>query len=110
MKKFTKLLLFTVVSGLLFPFYQSIAQSFTEISAGLPGVAYSSVAWVDYDNDDDLDILLTGYIDGYDDISKIYRNDGAGTFTEINSGMIPFGFGSIALGDYNRMTETLIYF
>ncbi len=36
---------------------------------------YGSVAWGDYDNDGDLDILLTG--DGYRlRSSKIYRNDG----------------------------------
>ncbi len=34
---------------------------FTDIGAGLTGVYASSVAWGDYDNDGDLDILLTGY-------------------------------------------------
>ncbi len=33
---------------------------FTDIGAGLTGVCYGSVAWGDYDNDGDLDILLTG--------------------------------------------------
>ena len=43
-----------------------------------------SVAWGDYDNDGDLDILLTGNsITGI--ISKIYRNNGNNTFTEQTS-------------------------
>ena len=41
------------------------SQTFTDIEAGLPGVELGSVAWGDYDNDSDLDILLTGhYYDG----------------------------------------------
>src|SRR5262245_32247778 len=32
---------------------------FTEVAAGLTGVFRSSVAWGDYDNDGDLDLLLT---------------------------------------------------
>ena len=36
-------------------------NTFTEqTSISLTGVDYSSVAWGDYDNDGDLDILLTG--------------------------------------------------
>ena len=52
--------------------------------AGLPGVRDSSIAWGDYDNDRDLDILLTGNSVG-GPISKIYRNNGNGTFTDINA-------------------------
>ena len=47
---------------------------FTDIGAGLKDVKYSGVAWGDYDNDGDLDILLTGYT-GNSEISKVYRND-----------------------------------
>jgi len=42
----------------------------------------SAVAWGDYNNDGYLDILLTGYSgSGY--ISKVYRNNGNGTFTDL---------------------------
>jgi len=54
--------------------YRNNAGVFTEISAGLTGVNYSSAAWGDYDKDGDLDILLTGNT-GSSSISKIYRND-----------------------------------
>jgi len=59
-----------------------ICQTFTEQTGILlTGVSASSVAWGDYDNDGDLDILLTGGPSG-PAISKIYRNDGTNTFTE----------------------------
>ncbi len=35
-----------------------VKGGFTNINAGLPGVADSSAAWGDYDNDGRLDILL----------------------------------------------------
>jgi hypothetical protein len=44
--------------------------------AGVYGI--SSVAWGDYDNDGDLDILLTGQDSGGNHVAKVYRNDGGG--------------------------------
>jgi FG-GAP repeat. len=41
----------------------------------LPGVKYSSVAYGDYDNDGDLDILLTGE-SASGKVAKVYRNTG----------------------------------
>ena len=76
-------------------------DTFTDIGAGLPGVYYSSVAWGDYDNDGDLDILLTGDTgSGY--ISRVYRNDGADTFTDIVAGLPGVARSSVAWGDYDN--------
>src|SRR5881396_1851790 len=49
--------------------------SFTDVGAALTGVRNSSVAWGDYDNDGDLDLLLTGLISPLS-VSKLYRNSG----------------------------------
>ncbi len=56
------------------------------------------MAWGDYDNDGDLDILLTGLGPS---ISRIYRNDG-GTFTDIEAGLPGVNFSSVAWGDYDN--------
>ena len=37
-----------------------VVNTFTDISAGLPGVRSSSVAWGDYDNDGDIGLVLPG--------------------------------------------------
>ena len=53
-------------------------SGFTLIESGLLGVDFSSVAWGDYDNDDDLDILLIGaWEDDWNEglISAVYRNN-----------------------------------
>ncbi len=78
-------------------------NTFIEQTAiSLTGVSSSSVAWGDYDNDGDLDILLTGYTcSTY--VSKIYRNNNEGTFTEQTSiSLIGIGSSSVAWGDYNN--------
>ncbi|HET6424899.1 MAG TPA: FG-GAP-like repeat-containing protein [Planctomycetaceae bacterium] len=76
--------------------------AFVDLNAGLTGVYYGAAAWGDYDNDGRLDILITGE-DYYNDVStKLYHNDGGGTFTEVNAGLINVMAGSVAWGDYNN--------
>ncbi|HUX94427.1 MAG TPA: FG-GAP-like repeat-containing protein, partial [Bacteroidales bacterium] len=83
---------------------------FTEQSAiSLQKISYGSVAWGDYDNDGDLDILLsgaTGDYPNYNPVSKIYRNDGNNLFNE-QSGISLQGvyYGSIAWGDYDNDSD-----
>jgi len=76
-------------------------STFTDINANLQGVAGSAV-WGDYDNDGDLDILLTGYINDSLYISKVYRNNGNSTFTDINAGLEGLNYSSGAWGDYDN--------
>jgi hypothetical protein len=76
--------------------------AFSEIAAGLPGVWYSSVAWGDYDNDGDLDILLTGRDGASNPVSGVYRNDGGGSFTDIGAGLTGVLRGSVAWGDVDN--------
>ena len=55
-------------------------------------VYYAAPAWLDYDNDGDLDLFIPGlknrdYSDNLDDVAAyVYRNDGNGAFTEVNAG------------------------
>ncbi|MDD1474816.1 VCBS repeat-containing protein, partial [Dolichospermum sp. ST_sed4] len=52
----------------------------------------SSVAWGNYDNDNDLDVLIG---------SIIYRNNGDNSFSE-QTGITLTGGGSCAWGDYEN--------
>jgi uncharacterized repeat protein (TIGR01451 family) len=72
--------------------------SFTDINAGLVGGYFGYGAWGDYDNDGDLDILLTSYNGG----TLLYRNDGGDSFTLVNEGFIDVGSSPVAWGDYNQ--------
>ncbi|WP_417198199.1 FG-GAP-like repeat-containing protein, partial [Bizionia sp.] len=77
-------------------------KTFTEnTTTTLTNVYTSSVAWGDYDNDGDLDILLTGRGTNSDPVSKIFRNDN-GAFTDINEQLTGVFNGSVAWGDYDN--------
>jgi hypothetical protein len=71
--------------------------AFTDIGAGLPGVSGGCVAWGDYDNDGDLDLVLSGS-EQYSSLAKIYRNTG-GSFADAGAGLAPATF--VTLGDYD---------
>jgi predicted nucleotidyltransferase len=98
MKKICLLIVLLLVFQYLFP------QTFTEQKEiSLEGISASSVAWGDYDNDGDLDILLTGYTNSNIIISKIYRNNGNNSFTDqTDISLQPVREGSVAWGDYDN--------
>jgi len=81
--------------------YRNDSGRFIKIDAGLTGVSFGSVAWGDYDNDGDLDILLTGSNPDSGYISKIYRNED-GAFVNIQAALIGVGYSSVAWGDYDN--------
>ena len=92
---------FSFRSTLVSNIYRNDSGDFININAGLERVYTSSVAWGDYDNDGDLDMLLTGQDRRNDPISKIYRND-SGVFTDINAGLVGVYWSSVAWGDYDN--------
>ena len=73
------------------------------VNAGVVGNSPSSLAWGDYDGDGDLDLVVSGY-DGTNWRFIIYRNNGGGSFTNIDE---PMGANkgvsssSIQWGDYD---------
>ena len=68
----------------------------------LAGVRFGSAAWGDYNNDDRLDVLLTGEAAGGMPVSRVYRHDGNNQFTDINAGLIGVRYGSAAWADYDN--------
>jgi hypothetical protein len=77
-----------------------LGQTFTDISAPLTGVSNGIVVWGDYDNDGDIDILLTGYISSFNTITRIYRND-SGNFVVGDTSLIGASSSS-AWSDYDN--------
>jgi len=63
------------------------AQIFTEDSqfSTSQGVEFSSIAFADVDNDNDLDVLVTGVNGTSNKMSKLYINSGNGTFSEMTN-------------------------
>ncbi|MGD8781553.1 MAG: FG-GAP-like repeat-containing protein, partial [Ignavibacteria bacterium] len=76
-------------------------DSFEDITLLLDGVIRGSTAWGDYDNDGDLDILLTGN-SGSGEISKIYKNNGNDSFSDSGISLTAVQRSSVAWGDYDN--------
>ena len=76
--------------------------TFTDIGAGLPGVDFGSLAWGDYNNDGKLDLAVCGFLPSGERITRIYRNNGDGTFTDIGAGLPGVAYGSLAWGDFDN--------
>lgn len=80
------------------------AQTFTEATNfPVEGLSYSSLDWGDYDNDGDLDLLISGRVSTQNYITKIYTNDGNGSFTELTTAQLPGVYlGTVNWGDFNN--------
>jgi len=70
--------------------------------ASMAALSECAGAWGDYDNDGDLDVIMSGRQGGGGARTFIVRNDGTNFFT-ISLGSIPgTAFGSLAWGDYDN--------
>ena len=81
--------------------YENNNGTFIVTEAELFGVKDGSVAWGDFDNDNDLDILLSGVTEESGNICMIYRNDN-GSFAEYDAGLPGVGYGDASWGDFDN--------
>jgi M6 family metalloprotease-like protein len=70
--------------------------TFTDILAPLPGIGLGSAAWGDFNQNGELDVILTGF-----NTTAVYRNV-AGSFEEVNSGLPPLSTSSAAWADFDN--------
>ena len=75
--------------------------SFTNVEAGFVPLESGRLAWGDYDNDGFLDIAMSG-VSTSGTVTAIYRNQGDGTFSDINAGLPGTMSGGLAWGDYDN--------
>lgn len=74
------------------------------------GLWHSSVAWLDYDLDGKLDVVVTGTPSSaaafenrsHTGIARLYRNTGGGGFTDVDASVDGIYGGAIAVGDYDN--------
>jgi hypothetical protein len=81
--------------------YRNDAGSFTDLHVNLYGYTFGSVEWGDYDNDSDLDLLITGNDSLGNPSSGIFRNDN-GNFTNIQAALPSISEGNATWGDFDN--------
>jgi type IX secretion system substrate protein/VCBS repeat protein len=75
--------------------------TFMEISHNIENISESSIEWGDFDNDEDLDLVISGIDNNYLPVTEIYENIN-GDFFDINAGLINIYTGDVAWGDYDN--------
>ncbi|HOH97572.1 MAG TPA: choice-of-anchor D domain-containing protein [Candidatus Cloacimonadota bacterium] len=76
------------------------ATTLVDTGAGITPLSHGASAWGDYDNDGDLDIIMTGLDPSGTRTTKLYRNDN-GVFTDIVHSIPGVERGSVSWRDYD---------
>lgn len=76
-------------------------NKFVDVNAGLPGISYGIGRWADYDNDGDLDVIVSGNESSGKVITELFRND-KGVFNHVDVGFTDLKLSDIAWGDYDN--------
>lgn len=85
-----------------FIYHNDSDNSFSNAYAGLVGTALGPADWIDFDNDGDLDIMLSGQNAGCGNSSTIlYVNDGIGGYSQF-ANLAFVERGASAWGDYDN--------
>lgn len=83
--------------------YQNNGGAFTPLSLGFDASAWAiSVAWCDYNNDGRLDVSYMGSTGNDTRIFKLYKNNGGGSFTEVDHEIEGFAKGWISWVDFDN--------
>lgn len=90
-------------SGRTARIYKNTGSGFSQVfSNHLTGVSDADVDWGDYDNDGDLDILLSGST-GSGQVTRIYRNNGSSGFSHVFGNTLTGVYrGEVKWGDYDN--------
>ncbi|MFH1377351.1 MAG: FG-GAP-like repeat-containing protein [Planctomycetota bacterium] len=79
------------------------AATFVQVAVPWIQVEYGDVAWGDYDNDGDLDVVITGREESTGmPQTRLYRNEGNGSFAEMQTGFINVEFPALHWADLDN--------
>ncbi|MEM7297394.1 MAG: VCBS repeat-containing protein, partial [Bacteroidota bacterium] len=79
--------------------YENIDGVFHLLEDSFLGTRHATVDFADVDGDEDLDLLITGFIVGTGSSTSLYQNDGTGSFLSIEHPFEPIQFGTADFED-----------
>lgn len=75
---------------------------FNQLPSAISGIASGRALWLDFNNDNFLDIMITGDSLYYNPSTKLYKNEGNGTFSPVISPFAPMLQSFAAAGDFDN--------
>ncbi len=81
--------------------YRNDDGNFIDIQANIELLFYGAIAWADYDNDGDLDLLISGSTENFGAETYIYNNDN-GIFNNSNQTFTALEYSNLSCADYNN--------
>jgi len=73
------------------------------LAVSLTGINYGVVTWDDYDNDNDLDVLISGFTQITNiPFTELFRNDGNNIFVNSGNNFTPLAYSHTDFIDYNN--------
>jgi hypothetical protein len=82
--------------------FSVIARFSEDTNVTLPGIDEGAVIFGDYDNDSDLDILITGELNSGSSSTKLYRNTGGSFEEDTGNTLYNVDRSAASFGDYNN--------
>ena len=77
--------------------------SFVELyDVNLPGVNRGYSCWADFTGDGLLDVIVSGRLINFENITELYENNGDGTFTKLEAGFVGVSDGYVDWADYDN--------
>ncbi|MGE5424601.1 MAG: FG-GAP-like repeat-containing protein [Syntrophothermus sp.] len=82
--------------------FENENSTFTEKALPFTGIARGEAIWMDYNNDGNLDILISGDTLYNTPVIRLYKNNGDETFSVVSQDLVPVLEGSATTGDYDN--------
>lgn len=75
---------------------------FEPITNPIPDLTNGEIAWGDYDNDLDMDLLICGRISSFNYTTQLFKNNGNETLSNSNVAIEGLRYSSVAWADFNQ--------
>jgi hypothetical protein len=77
-------------------------STFSEVSDGFVNSLHADIVWFDYNKDGLRDVIITGHdFSSSSPLTRLYSNNGNGTFSVINTGILNLTYGDVKVADLN---------